>query len=784
VIRLPGRRGVYVIGAALLVVALVGGRWLAVETAERAWARTFAGGAALIEVRTLAYLLRGLVIAFAIAWTTGNLLIVYRSIGSVQMPRRLGNLEIVEAVPQRVLFALTIAVGALTGLLLSLGTGEWWRAAVLAAAPLRLGVSDETLGYDAGYYLGVLPWRSLLQARALLLATTVTLGIAILYAAIGSLRVRRARIQATDRARAHLGFLLACLGLVIAWGALLDPAQVVGGLHGPVDDAALTARLPGARFVAAVAIVATLVSLTWAWRDVPNIIVGGWSALVLAVVACYVVIPGVVRASNDGDGALLTSRRHALERVAFGLSAPGDPGAEAGGPPPPFPSIETAIRRLPVWDARRVAAVVGTPPVAVALRAGAPSDAPSWLIAPTASPAVVRIAVETDTGLAVTSVPSVDSVVWFGPGVRGVAIASPDTWPALRASGIALAGAWRRAALAWTLQGANLARAETDGRVLLWRRDVVERLSRLAPFATFDPPVPATHDGAVWWLSWGYVASESFPLARPQSWDGRDVRYLRAGVVGAVRVATGETHIWLAPGYDSLTAAWARHFRPLVEPPDRIPPALRAQLPYPGDAFDAAAAQLIRGRADSSWRLRPRTAFQVPVAGVLWTAIGLESGTPPAPPRFEGLLAGTSGGPGPDGAPRLTLWRPARPTRLPGEVLGSQTVRPGEARIWRAGDAVVTIQAQFVHPAGADAPARTSIAQVYVSQDERSGSGPTAVAALRGGAPADTTLAGRWDRARRLVVRADSALGAGDLELFGRLFRQLARLLAPGSRPR
>jgi hypothetical protein len=770
--RLPGRRGVYVIGAVLLVVALVGGRWLAVETAERAWARSFAGGAALIEVRTLAYLLRGLVIAFSIAWATGNLLVVYRAIGSVQMPRRLGNLEIVEAVPQRVLFALTIAVGMLAGLLLSLGTGEWWRAAVLAASPPHFGIADETLGHDVGYYLGVLPWLSLLQARALLLAASATVGIALLYAAIGSLRIRRARIQASDYARAHTGILLACLALVIAWGAMLDPAQVLAGVHGPVDEAAIAARLPGARFVAAVAMVAALMSLTWAWRDWPNLILGGWSALLLAVAACYVVIPGVVRASGEDDGSLVASRRAALERVAFGLTNLEERA------PTPFPSMEVAIRRLPVWDPARVAAVAGVPASAVTLHPQSGDVSASWLLAPTASPGISRLAVETDTGIAVSRIATTDSTVWFGPGVRGIAVVSADTWPALADAGIALEGAWRRAALAWTLQGAALARSETDGRVLLWRRDVVDRLSRLAPFATFGTPVPAISDGAVWWLSWGYVTSESFPFARAQAWRGRDIRYLRGGLVGAVRVATGETHVWLAPGYDSLTAAWARHFHPLIERTERMPRGLRAQLPYPDEHFRASVTQLVRGRTDSSWTPRPREPFVVAApGGELWTGIGFVSG---APPLFEGLYAGWIG---PDG-PRQTLWRPTRPTRLPGELVGSTAVRAGELRIWRAGDAVVTAQAQFVHPAGGDAPSPPQVAQVYVSQDERSGQGPTAAMALRGGAPADTSLAARWERARRLALQADSALAAGDLEQFGRLFRQLARLLAPGSRPR
>src|SRR2546430_12420278 len=51
------------------------------------------------------------------------------------LSRRLGDLEIVEAVPQRVLLAGTIASGMVFGFLLTLGTGDWWMAAALASRP-------------------------------------------------------------------------------------------------------------------------------------------------------------------------------------------------------------------------------------------------------------------------------------------------------------------------------------------------------------------------------------------------------------------------------------------------------------------------------------------------------------------------------------------------------------------------------------------------------------------------------------------------------------------------
>ncbi|HXM37219.1 MAG TPA: UPF0182 family protein [Gemmatimonadales bacterium] len=780
-----GWRSLYLIGAGLLVVALVGGRWLAVETAERAWDRTFAGGAVLIEARMLARLLQALVLVFATVWTTGNLLIVYRAIGSVQMPRRLGDLEIVEAVPRRVLFGITLALGIVLGVLLSLGTGDWWRHAVLAAAPPHFGVLDETLGLDAGYYLGVLPWQAALQNRALVLAAGVAGAVAVLYSAIGSLRIQRGQVRSSDYARAHCGVLLACLALVIAWGAALDPAEVVAGLHGAVDQAALSVRVPGAVFVAAMAVVTAIISLAWAWRDRPNLILAGWAALVLALAACYVVIPGVVRASGSGENVALVRQRAGLERVAFGLTALEERA------PPAFPSGEAAIHSVPLWDPRRVGIVAGAPASAVALHAQRGRDgAPTWLIAPTAASAQTRVAVETDTGLALNPVPVTDSALVFGPGIPGFVVASPDSSPALRAAGVPIVGAWRRFALAWTIQAWGFLRADSNGRILLWRRDVAERLERLAPFARFGVPAPTIRDGALWWVSWGYVASAAFPLARPLDWRDGTIRYLRAGLVGAVRVATGETHLWLAPGYDSLTAAWARHFEPLIEPADRLPPDLRAQLTYPEEAFRITVEQLVRASADSAgadsaWTLRPRTPFQLiaptPPGTQVWTGVGLESGTLAAR-QFLGLCAGTITGQG----PRLYLWRPHQPTRLPGELVGSFLARPGQPRIWPTAGSVLTIQAQFLEPAGVDPPPPPRIAEVYVSLDGRSGRGQTARAALRGGEAAvtDTSLAARWQRARRLAAQADSALSAGDLELFGRLFRALVRELAPAIRPR
>lgn len=785
------RRTLYLIGAGLLVAALVGGRWLAVETAERAWDRTFAGGEALIAVRDLSRLLQALVLLVAIAWITGNLLIVYRAIGSVQMPRRLGDLEIVEAVPRRTLLITTILVGVALGTLLSLGTGDWWRDAVLAASPPHFGVRDSTnLGNDAGYYVSVLPWLDVLQNRTLILVLAALGVIALLYAVIGSLRVSRGRIRASDYARAHLGVLLACLALVIAWGAVLDPAEIVGGLHGVVDQAALSVRIPGAAVVAAVAIVTTLISLVWAWRDRPNLILAGWAALLVSVIAGYFVIPGFVRASAGSDGADLRAHRGGLERLAFGL------GGLDSTSPPPFVAGEAAVRAIPLWDPAHVA-LAGTAPVnAVALRAPRADERGAvWMIAPTNAPAPVRLAVETDSGLSFTAMPLQASRPLFGPGLAGHIIQPGDSAAVPRrgpGDGIPLTGAWRRFAIAWTIQDWSLARSESGGKRMLWRRDVTDRLDRLAPFARFGDPAPVLRDGTLWWVSWGYVSHQAFPLVRPLTWHDDETRFLRAGLVGAVSVATGETHLWLAPGYDSLTAAWARAFTPLIEPAERLPADVRAQLTYPTELFVTAVTQLLRASADSSpqagWTARSREPFQLGVppsgtgGGGVWTGFALESGML-APKRFVGLCAGAITARGQE----LHLWRPSptNPERLPGELVGSTQLRPGQLRVWPAAGSIITVQAQLLDPIGLSPRPAPRVMEVYVTFDGRSGRGLSARSALLGGEQmvTDTTLTARWERARRLAIRADSALGVGDLEKFSSLWRQLVGELVPTQRP-
>ena len=814
------RRWTLVLGIALLVVVLGGGRWLALETAERAWATTISGGNAYVAERDFARLVSGLLLLAAVTWGTANLLFVYRSIGSMQLSRRLGDLEIVEAVPQQVLLAGTIGCGLLGGFLLTLGTGDWWMQAALASREPLFGIADPVLNRDIGYYVAALPWTERLRSFALLAVCAATGVVALLYVGIGWLRFRRWLPYANAHARAHLGLLLGLLALALVWGALLDPAETVAGLHGTVTQRAIAMRLPAAPIVAGFGVAAAGASLVWGVREKPVLLMSAWGALLAAELIGFTVIPGPLPPPGSreagaplADTALASVQRR-FEQVAFGTPAPVE------RKPHGFATPEAAVAALPVWDASRIIATTAARPelggglarpASAALASHPPGGRPTWIVAfrpaldsslPPGRPpdwtAVHRgpgartrpplAVVEDDSVLEFTTVATRDSTTWFGPQFEGFVVASPDTWPAFRRAGVALTVWWRRIALAWALQSPALARRETDGLVLLWRRSVLPRLRRLAPFATFDEPVPVVADSALWWVTYGYLDAEAFPLARPVDVDGRWLRYSRAALVATVNAATGDTRLHLAPGADSVAAAWARLLTPLVGPLDSLAPALRAQLPFPRRTFRAATALIGRWRSDTTpWVPRPREPFELTAPAWderdgdgtrQWMGQAFEAGS-----TFTALVAGTMT----LSEPRLFVWRPTPPARLPPLLVGSpNTTAPGVERVWSVAGRLYSEQARFDEPAGGSPP--QGIDTVFLSWGERRGQGRTPGAALREllagtgvpRVPVDTSLAGRWERARRLAEKASAALAAGELAKFAQLYRELEQLLGVG----
>src|SRR3972149_4191127 len=85
----------------LALLGLLVGRWAAVSVANGLWAESLGVEDTHPAIPQLKLTLLALAFAVAATWSLGNLYLVYRTIGSVHVPRRLGNLEIGEAAARR-----------------------------------------------------------------------------------------------------------------------------------------------------------------------------------------------------------------------------------------------------------------------------------------------------------------------------------------------------------------------------------------------------------------------------------------------------------------------------------------------------------------------------------------------------------------------------------------------------------------------------------------------------------------------------------------------------------
>ena len=120
------RRRVAGYAVAAVLVLLFGGRWAAIRYTEAAW---FADLGLLRQY--WARLLHDLgwqlaAAAAATAWYAAQTFAIYRSIGAVHLPRRVGDLEIAEAVPRRTLrliaFGIAVVMGIVTAVTSITGT--------------------------------------------------------------------------------------------------------------------------------------------------------------------------------------------------------------------------------------------------------------------------------------------------------------------------------------------------------------------------------------------------------------------------------------------------------------------------------------------------------------------------------------------------------------------------------------------------------------------------------------------------------------------------------------
>jgi hypothetical protein len=801
-------RGRWLLGSvAALVVLLFAGQAAADLMADRWWAGAFGPPEAsfLSGIHLLSLTLGAAAVLIATAWYSGHLLVVHRAIGSVQISRQVANLEIREAVTPATLLPLAVGIGAALGLAAGLGTGGQWPVFALAWQGVTYGVTDPYLHRDLGDFVAQLPLWQVLHAFARLLAWSAFVVVAVTYVVIGAVRWHGGRPALTDHARRHLGLLLASIALVCAWGFLLDPVAAAA-LTMPAESVWGTIEF-ASHALAGAALATAVISVLWGFRGYHLLLVAGWGVLGSGAVMMPLIVPDL-QGSGVQEGAV---PRLAMDRLAYGLSdlrevaARPDPSAAPG---PPSLWTWAMIGRLATSDSQVLEAAAPG-----GLRLGA-ADIPVWLAVrstPGGQASLLAIADgQTGAGAGPVSYRAGDTLAYPGlvtyarldagavrPGAPRLLIDSGSV-------GVRAGGWLRRGVLAWSLQSGSLLATSGPSARLRWHLAPHERLERLAPFASWDPPRPVLAGDRLLWIAHGYLVSAGFPGSARVRSGSTEFGAMEAGLVGVIDAATGATSIYEATGAGPLTRSWTVIAQGVVRPASDMPSEWGALLPYPARLYEAQS-QVLEQPPWEVGGLAGRGAAadtDLPAPSIAWQAgwgYGLVAGYQfGSDHRVHSLLVGRNTATG----RFLELLRLSDPAALPGpaatraswsrfpsyeQITDSvarrgERIEPGPWRLMPGGGAPLAYQVWYA----VGAAGHISIPYVALAQGTRLGAGRTFADAwdnLRGAGaplPPGSGPVAPFEEARRWMQRADSALQAGDWEAFGRAFGALRRTLGVG----
>jgi len=791
-----------------IVLLLFAGRWTSSFLAEGWWAAQFSPEAARFVGRWR--LMSGLLelggVFLACGWFVGNLLLVYRAIGSVQIHRRLGNLEIQEAVNLRSLAFFCVGGGLLLGVLAGRGAGGWTETILLARTGLVYGELDPLLGRDLGFYLARLPLLERIHGFVLLLTVLALGGVVTLYALIGAIRWMDRSLAINGHARWHVGGLAVLLGLILAWGHSLEPLRLAGGAFGSVHDGLFGLRQVIAAGLTGTAIAAAVLSLWWAVRG-GNLLFGAvWAILATALLLGHYVIPALV--SPRAAAAVPDDKRRHLDQLAYGMTAMRDSElVHADGPPapprPPALLTPTVVADVTDGDSSRVAALDRSSVE------GERGRVPGWIVVRFRPPDLARVLVVRDDRTLTTGQVALLPGVPEPPSALSTPFGPQAIWPRGRAivvdttpGGVEVGSGLRRLALAWALQSTSVLGPLPSNASVFWHLDPADRIAQLAPFATWGAPRPRIYDGELIWLLDGYLPLPLFPGASRLEWRGQRIGGLHATFLALVEAQHNRVRIFLRHGAGEIGKRWQAIAAGLVEPATAIPSDVVRSLAYPPELLEAQ----LRVLGQSHWGIGvlPGRSQSVGVTGppleASWkpdtSGVGV---TLPFLTSSQRLVSATINAAVSDGWEVLRVLRIDSLLALPdpatlqsgwGRFPTFQQLRDsveregarleaGPVRYWTDPAGLGAYQVQFARREG------TPPALVWVSfaHGERRGAGHDLEEAWQNLLGLGAPLIGSSQRAanlaeiRRLVSLADSALRAGDFERFGRHWATILRLV-------
>ena len=122
---------------------------------------------------------------------------------------------------------------------------------------------------------------------------------------------------------------------------------------------------------------------------------------------------------------------------------------------------------------------------------------------------------------------------------------------------------------------------------LLMRRNIRERVARLAPFLTFDqdPYIVVGDDGRLSWIMDAYTDADTYPYSTHYAAGDGAINYRRNSVKVVIDAYNGATTFYVFEPSDPIIAAYRRIFPSLFADASAMPADLRRHVRYPEDLF-------------------------------------------------------------------------------------------------------------------------------------------------------------------------------------------------------
>jgi len=150
---------------------------------------------------------------------------------------------------------------------------------------------------------------------------------------------------------------------------------------------------------------------------------------------------------------------------------------------------------------------------------------------------------------------------------------------------------WNRMLLAWHFASLKMLLSQdiTSESRILYRRNIVDRVSRALPFVRLDedPYLVVTDAGQLVWMLDAYTSTTRYPYSARL---GDGTTYMRNSVKVTVDAYDGTVRAYIAEPNDPLIRTQARIFPGILLPLDSMPADLRRHIRYPEDLYRAQAA--------------------------------------------------------------------------------------------------------------------------------------------------------------------------------------------------